>query len=51
LPKKRIILSIDESDLNQLNQQAEKIGISRNLLAVQIIRKHFNRPSILKESG
>jgi len=48
LPKKRIILSIDEEDLNQLNEQAKEIGLSRNLWIVQILRKHINRPSLFK---
>ena len=49
MPKDRFILSIDHEYSDMLTKEAKKMGISKNLLAVQIIRKHFNSPSILNE--
>ena len=45
---KRIIVSFSADIVRLLDERAEKLGITRNLLITQICRKYLNQPNIFE---
>jgi metal-responsive CopG/Arc/MetJ family transcriptional regulator len=45
----KILVTIEDNLLKQVDQEAERLGVnSRSLLISQILRKHFNLPNLFE---
>ena len=49
MEKERVMISFPKQILKALDDKAEKVGVSRNALVVQIVRNYLGLPSLIEE--